>query len=258
MFDALGRLVVSRPRIVLLSSLVFLVVSGALGASVAQELSTGGFANPNDESAIAQDLLEDEFDSGLPNYLVLVTAAGGSIDDNAVAAQGLEATQTLAANPNVIEVTSYWASGQNPALRSVDGARALVVGTIPGDTHHVTETVEELRNEVDSVKKAAKAAAAVPATTPTDATGQVSSDLVVRAQAADAVDELLELYSSWKSNLTLLRSYADDASEAAADDSDVAEQVSSLTDTLTVLESDAGDMRRELKSLKSMLVPADG
>jgi putative drug exporter of the RND superfamily len=144
MLDRIGRLVTARRRLVLVVALVAFAVSGALGAGVADRLSSGGFQDPDAESTRAEDLLRDRFHTGTPNVVLLVTADGRSVDDPDVAAAGVALTEELAAEPGVAEVASYWSLGNVPPLRNTDGDRAIVVGRIEGDEDTVDDRIAEL------------------------------------------------------------------------------------------------------------------
>jgi len=142
MLAVLARAVIARRRLVLVLAAVTFALAGALGGGVAQELSSGGFEDPDSESARADDLLLDTFGAGVPNVVLLVRATNGTVDD--VAAAGTALTQELAAEADVTDVVSYWTLGNAPPLRSEDGTEALVLARIEGDEDHVGERIEAL------------------------------------------------------------------------------------------------------------------
>ena len=142
---ALGRLVTRRRWWVLGVALAFLPVAGLLGGGVEKRLSSGGFTDPASESARAAEVLEDRFQAGTPNLVLLVTAPSGTVDDPAVGAAGLALTRRLAGEEGITNVVSYWALGPLGApLRSKDGRQALVLGRVPGDEDAVREATEGL------------------------------------------------------------------------------------------------------------------
>jgi RND superfamily putative drug exporter len=140
----LSRLVIRRRWWILGLALVFLPVAGGLGSSVKEHLSSGGLVDAGSDSARADRLLGDQFDSGAPNLLLLVTAASGAVDDDDVSRAGLDLTQTLQFEPGVTGVVSYWSLGRAAPLRSKDGRQALILGRIPGDEDRVEEVVERI------------------------------------------------------------------------------------------------------------------
>ena len=115
---------------------------GVRGSAITR-LKSGGFDDPGAESTRAAKVLADEFGTGDPNLVLLVTAKGGQVDDPAVAAAGEALTTRLAAEPDLAQVVSYWATGA-PALKSTDGSQALVLGRITGDEEDLDERAAAL------------------------------------------------------------------------------------------------------------------
>jgi len=144
MLERMARFTVRRRRWVLAGTLVALVAAGAFGGGVFDRLSGGGFSDPGAESSRGTDQLEEVFRTGDPNLVVLVTAKGGSVDDPAVAAEGVALTEELASEPSIEQAFSYWTLGSAPPLRSGDGSQALVLARISGDEDEVDAAVEEL------------------------------------------------------------------------------------------------------------------
>ncbi|UDY35423.1 MMPL family transporter [Dermatobacter hominis] len=153
MFRSLGHLSVRRPRAVLAATGVFLVLAAVLGVGVFDRLSGGGFEDPSAESTRAEALLEERFDSGTPNFVILATASGGdgtapAVDAPGAAAAGEQLTQRLADDPDVAEVVSYWSLGRVAPLRSTDGGSAIVVARLAGDEDDVMAASERLEEEL--------------------------------------------------------------------------------------------------------------
>src|ERR671916_2738438 len=153
MLTRLARLATTRSRGVLIAALLFVVLAGAFGGGVAENLTSGGFEDPATESARADEALADRFDTGVPNVVLVVTATddaaataedGAGVDVPAVAAAGQALTDDLAAEEGVTDVVSYWSEGNAPPLRNDDGARALVIARIEGDDDQVDERIGEL------------------------------------------------------------------------------------------------------------------
>ncbi|MGH8993970.1 MAG: MMPL family transporter, partial [Acidimicrobiia bacterium] len=101
MFVRLARFLIRHQRPVLGAAGLFFVVAGALGGSVAEHLSRGGFDDPAAESVLARHRLEDDFGAGLPAYVLVATPTSGGVDDPAVAARGRRLTEDLAGEPGV-------------------------------------------------------------------------------------------------------------------------------------------------------------
>ena len=143
MLERLARFLLRRRWAVLAATLVVVVAAGAFGGSAITRLKSGGFDDPGAESTRAAKVLADEFGTGDPNLVLLVTAKGGQVDDPAVAAAGEALTRRLAAEPDLAQVVSYWATGA-PALKSTDGSQALVLGRITGDEEGLDERAAAL------------------------------------------------------------------------------------------------------------------
>ncbi|MPY93463.1 MAG: MMPL family transporter [Acidimicrobiia bacterium] len=144
MFTSLGRLAVRRRRLVLALSVLFVVAAGAVGAGVFGALEDGGFEDPGAESTRASVFLEEQLGTSDPEIVLLVEAARGGVDDPAVAAAGTDLTESLRTEGHVASVVSYWASGQDPGLRSADGSSGLVVVDLEGTDDEVDSAVEHL------------------------------------------------------------------------------------------------------------------
>jgi putative drug exporter of the RND superfamily len=147
MFTALGRLVARRTRLVLFASLVAFVVTVILGGGVFGSLSSGGFEDPSSDSARASQLLDDEFDAGAPNLLLVVTADGGDVDSPQAVAAGTALSEDLAAVEGIGDVASYWQLGSPPSLRSGDGSSAMVLAQATGEDEVADATVKRVRDQ---------------------------------------------------------------------------------------------------------------
>ena len=137
-----ASLVVRRRVAILVLALVGLVLSGALGGGVASRLSSGGFEDAGAESTRAERALEAF--GGQSNFLLLVTATNGTVDDAAVAKAGADLTERLNAEPDVSFAGSYWTLGKPPPLRSAKADSALVLARISGTQDEVNKAAKEL------------------------------------------------------------------------------------------------------------------
>jgi putative drug exporter of the RND superfamily len=144
MLARLGAFTVRRRRVVLISAVVGLIVAGGIGGSVVKRLSTGGFSDPNSESARAEAQLLQTFHFGNPNLVLLVTAKKGTVDSPAVVARGRALTLALSKEKDIAGAFSYWTLGSPPPLRSKTNTQALVLARISGGDDHVRERAGEL------------------------------------------------------------------------------------------------------------------
>src|SRR5437763_5004114 len=128
-FARLARFLIRHRRPVLVAAGVFFVVAGALGGTVADHLSRGGFDDPRAESVIARRRLEREFGAGLPAYVLVVTPTTGALDDPAVADRARHLTSDLAGELGVADAVSGGTTGA-PDLRG-RGNRGLGGAFLP-------------------------------------------------------------------------------------------------------------------------------
>ena len=144
MLTRLARFTVRRRKTVLVTALVAFLAFGAIGGGVAEQLSSGGFEDPNAESTRARHLVDELFGASTPNLVLLVTAEGGNVDDAATAAAGAALTQEVADLPQVGAAFSYWTLGNAPPLKSKQGDQAIVLAQLEGDEAEVDEAIAEL------------------------------------------------------------------------------------------------------------------
>src|SRR5680860_32245 len=148
MLTRLARFVIRYRKSVLMASAAFFVVAGALGGSVADSLTVGGFDDPTAEANQTTELLEDTFDTREPQIVVLATVRDAkTVDDPDVAAAGQALTEQLADEPGVDQATSYWALGSAPALAGDEGHQALLLAVVGGDDDSVFDRTAELSEE---------------------------------------------------------------------------------------------------------------
>ncbi|MFL5796962.1 MAG: MMPL family transporter [Actinomycetota bacterium] len=144
MLRRVGELTVRRRRWILVGALVAFVAAGAFGGRVAKSLSSGGFDDPGSESSRAVTALQQQFDTGDPNFVLLVRAGHGTVDSPAVRAEGLRLTSQLARERGVEAVVSYWSLRDAPPLRSRNSSEGLVLARIEGSDDTVRDRVETL------------------------------------------------------------------------------------------------------------------
>ena len=94
----LGRAVVRHRRAILAAVPVVLLLAGLGGAGVINGLQTAGWFAPSDESTRASAIVDQRFEAGPPNVVLLVTASeAGGVDTPVAERAGRELTEKLAA-----------------------------------------------------------------------------------------------------------------------------------------------------------------
>ena len=125
-FERLGHLISRRSKAVFLLSIILVLTFGTLGTQVFSRFDSGGYSDPNSDSAKVFEYLEDTFGVKDPGVVMTLESSNGSVDDSmtVTAANSLE-TQ-IRAEATVDRVISYWSAGNNPAFRSSDGSAAYI------------------------------------------------------------------------------------------------------------------------------------
>ncbi|MFC4373709.1 MMPL family transporter [Nocardia halotolerans] len=135
-----------RGRWVLGVFAVLALVLGALGATLFDRVEGGGYTDPGGESSRALTVLREEFGQGTPN-LVLLVDTENSVDDPETTAAATALVANLHERDGVTDVVSYWTTHQ-PALRSVDGKRGLIVASVLGGEREVDERVGAVADDL--------------------------------------------------------------------------------------------------------------
>lgn len=144
MLDRLADVVLRRPRAVLLVTLLLVLSAGAMSSGLMDRLTMGGYESGITESYEAAEAVENTFDQGEANLVLLVQDSRG-VDHPAVSTAGQALTARLAAEPGVVGVESYWSLGGAEPLRGNSGEQALVLGVITGDFDQVQDRVTVLQ-----------------------------------------------------------------------------------------------------------------
>ncbi|MCC5950665.1 MAG: MMPL family transporter [Acidimicrobiia bacterium] len=150
LFARLGSAVARRAWLVVILAAIAFAGAGAIGADVANSLSSGGFSAPGAESTVAREVIEDRFGADAPNLVLLArpdpgtTDAATTVDVTTIRDAGLALTDRLAAEEGVADVISYWSLGGAPPLAADDRRSALVLASINGSDTAVNDRVGEL------------------------------------------------------------------------------------------------------------------
>ena len=141
MLTRLAQFSIRRRRWVLSFTVLFLIASIVFGTGAFGVLKTAGFDDPSSESVLARELLEQRFEGGEPNVVLVLTAEGRSVDESDLAADGASIVDRLEAINGVSGAISYWSLGNAPPLRSNDGDTALVLARLLGDDEFIDEQI---------------------------------------------------------------------------------------------------------------------
>ncbi|MEX0873992.1 MAG: MMPL family transporter [Actinomycetota bacterium] len=144
MLERLGHFVYRRRKLVLVGTLVVVLLAGVFGGNVSQYLRAGGFDSPDVESQRAADLLGEKFNQAPPNFLLLVTAKQGTVNDVAVQRAGIGLTNELLGEKGVGQLVSHWAIGPGSPLQSRDQKHGMILAELQGDDAERNEIAERL------------------------------------------------------------------------------------------------------------------
>src|SRR5574342_449464 len=108
MFDSLARLANRRPRRVALAAIVFFLLAGALGGSVADRLDPYGADDPATEAVRARTQL-DHAGNRIPGVVIVVADAPVAKVSTRRRVKALE--RELGARGDVASVSSYYTTG---------------------------------------------------------------------------------------------------------------------------------------------------
>ncbi|HYC81470.1 MAG TPA: MMPL family transporter [Solirubrobacterales bacterium] len=145
MFDALARLADRRARRLVIGAVVFFVLAGVLGGSVASRLDPYGAADPATEAVKAKDQLEA---AGYRSPAVLVVVEGAPVAAPASRARVTALERQIRANPEVAAVTGYYDT-RSPAFVSADGdSTYFVVSLVPTGDKAMQDVAGEIDDEL--------------------------------------------------------------------------------------------------------------
>ena len=126
LFERLGRLITQRKKSFLLTSIILAIAAGGIGSQVFTRFDSGGYSNPNSDSAKVWDYLKNTFETRDPSIVFAVNAPGSNIDDPVIVESAKRLEDQIAQEPGVERVLSYWSAGSTPTLRSKDGKSGLL------------------------------------------------------------------------------------------------------------------------------------
>ncbi|AOW95259.1 hypothetical protein BFN03_19145 [Rhodococcus sp. WMMA185] len=126
-------MIVARPWTVLLSTIAVVLIAGAWGSSVMNNLSTGGYSDPASESVRVEQLVEQQFGRQSPDVVAVYTVPDG----RAIGDLGDEVHRSIEGiDPTLLDrpVVTYWNTPGGAAfLRSEDGTKAVALVFAAGD-----------------------------------------------------------------------------------------------------------------------------
>ena len=126
MFESLGHLIARRRKGILALFILSTIFAGAIGAQVFNRLDSGGYSDPNSDSAKVWEYLEDNFKVKDPAIVFAVDAKSKSVDDPEIVSAAQKLEGEVRSESDVESVISYWSAGAVPAFKSTDGTAAYM------------------------------------------------------------------------------------------------------------------------------------
>lgn len=115
-----------RSKAIFLLAITAVLVFGTLGTQVFSRFDSGGYSDPNSDSAKVFEYLEDTFGVKDPAVVIALESSAGSVDAEATITAATALESELRAEPSAENVLSYWSAGRNPAFKSTDGTAAYI------------------------------------------------------------------------------------------------------------------------------------
>ena len=81
MFERLGHLIARRKKVVLSLFLLATVLAGGIGSQVFSRFDSGGYSDPNSDSAKAWEYLDKTFNVKDPAIVLVIDSKNKSVDD---------------------------------------------------------------------------------------------------------------------------------------------------------------------------------
>ena len=132
-FERLGHTVSRKSKAVFLLSITLVLLFGTLGTQVFSRFDSGGYSDPNSDSAKVFDYLENTFGVKDPAVVITVESPRGSVDEESTVAAATSLENQLRSESSAENVISYWSVGRTPAFKSTDGSAAYIFVYLKSD-----------------------------------------------------------------------------------------------------------------------------
>lgn len=133
MFEKLGHAIAHRSKAIFLLSVTLVLLFGTLGTQVFSRFDSGGYSDPNSDSAKVFEYLEDTFGVKDPAVVITLESSQGSVDNETTVTAATALESNLRNESSAENVISYWSAGRNPAFKSTDGTSAYIFVYLKSD-----------------------------------------------------------------------------------------------------------------------------
>src|SRR4051812_21045158 len=125
MFEALGRVIYRRRRLVVALAAAFVVFAGVWGTGVFGAMTGGGFEDPDSDSSRAAEVANQELGRDSADVVVLYRSDDLTVDDPGYQAAVDDSLRSLP-DGLVDKTTTFWSTGA-PSLVSTDQKSTFAV-----------------------------------------------------------------------------------------------------------------------------------
>jgi putative drug exporter of the RND superfamily len=191
-FERLAELVIRRPRLILVVTVVAVALMGVAGAGAFGKLLEGGYDDPASQSTRSGQVIAEKF-GGETNLVLLVRPSEGRVDTPDAEKNGRALVADLRKERSLENVISFW-DAENPGLRSDDGREALVLAHVKGDETEQSENAKIIIGDyTGTYKDTLTVRAGGEAAVGDDMGSQVGDDLILAEAIAVPLTLLLLL-----------------------------------------------------------------
>ena len=122
----LGAFIVAHKKSVLVLFILLTLAAGGIGSLAFGKLDSGGYSDPNSESAKATTYIIEKFKVQEP-IVTLVVDSKTNVDDAQVIANASALEREIQQVKGVSKTYSYWSTGGAPTMRSTDGKAGFIL-----------------------------------------------------------------------------------------------------------------------------------
>jgi len=146
MLDSLARFVYRRRRLVAIGAVVFFLVAGAIGGSVASHLDPYGADDPATQSVQADDLLEAH---GYRPTSLIVLFQDAPVDVASTKQRVVGIERELRDRPDVAQVTGYYDTRSDDFVSHDRDATYLAVALRPTDDKAAQDAASSIADKLN-------------------------------------------------------------------------------------------------------------
>ena len=195
MFERLGHLIAKRKKAVLSLFLLATVIAGGIGSQVFSRFDSGGYSDPNSDSAKVWEYLDETFKVKDPAIVLVVDGKDKSVDDPEVVASAQKIESQVRSESSAENVISYWSAGGVPAFKSKDGNAGFIFVYLKStDFTEVDKLGGEYQKKYDGAFKNVEVYASGGAVFANAINGRIQNDLKISEAISIPLTFLLLLF----------------------------------------------------------------